>query len=110
MKCKGWFPTNALPGSPAKVEILRLRASLGLPLFHPDDDTSQMAGAVGVAARGIRGRVPGVSLHRRKWRAVVWDGRKRRNRYLGLYATEQEAIAAVKRAKRAMVKGKAAVG
>ena len=31
------LPTEALPGSPDKIEVLRLRASRRLPLFHPDD-------------------------------------------------------------------------
>jgi hypothetical protein len=30
-------PTDALPGSPRKVEILARRAAQGLPLFHPLD-------------------------------------------------------------------------
>ena len=32
-----WQPTAHRPGTPDKVEILRLRAGLGLPLFHSHD-------------------------------------------------------------------------
>lgn len=30
-------PTDATPGSPEKIEILRDRVSRGLPCFHPKD-------------------------------------------------------------------------
>jgi hypothetical protein len=30
-------PTNALPGSPEKVDILERRARMGLSLWHPND-------------------------------------------------------------------------
>ena len=30
-------PTKALPGTEAKIEVLRLRAEAGQDLFHPDD-------------------------------------------------------------------------
>jgi hypothetical protein len=32
-------PTDALPGTPAKVAVLEERARLGLCLWHPDDAT-----------------------------------------------------------------------
>jgi hypothetical protein len=31
------FATGALPGTLAKIEVLKQRASLGLQLWHPDD-------------------------------------------------------------------------
>jgi hypothetical protein len=31
------FPTNALPGSDAKIEIMKLRAGLRQELYHPQD-------------------------------------------------------------------------
>jgi len=34
-------PTQALPGSPQKIAVLRERASLGLELWHSDDATLQ---------------------------------------------------------------------
>jgi hypothetical protein len=30
-------PTRCLPGTPGKVAMMTLRASYGMPLFHPDD-------------------------------------------------------------------------
>ena len=33
------FPTNAVPGSPEKIEVLAQRAQLRLNLWHPDDAT-----------------------------------------------------------------------
>ena len=30
-------PTDAIPGSPAKIEVLRQRAARGQPLFHSQD-------------------------------------------------------------------------
>lgn len=33
------YPTNALPGSPEKILVLRQRAELRQDLFHPDDAT-----------------------------------------------------------------------
>jgi hypothetical protein len=32
-------PTRALPGTRDKIEVMRKRASAGLPLFHPEDAT-----------------------------------------------------------------------
>ena len=35
---KTWYdPTQAPPGSPEKIEVLRQRAERGLPLWHQDD-------------------------------------------------------------------------
>jgi hypothetical protein len=33
----GFTPTNAMPGSAAKVATLEARAAAGLPLWHPQD-------------------------------------------------------------------------
>ena len=33
----GFLATDALPGSPEKLEILARRIRDGLPLWHPDD-------------------------------------------------------------------------
>lgn len=32
-----FYPTNARPGSYAKIEVLAARWEAGLPLWHPDD-------------------------------------------------------------------------
>lgn len=32
-----FLPTDALPGSAEKIEVLRQRNELGLPLWHPND-------------------------------------------------------------------------
>lgn len=34
-------PTDALPGSAAKVEVLRMRLARGESLWHPDDATGE---------------------------------------------------------------------
>jgi hypothetical protein len=34
---RGWKPTTALPGTPEKVKVLMQRASMGYPLWHPQD-------------------------------------------------------------------------
>jgi hypothetical protein len=41
-------PTNAPAGSPEKIDILRKRVELGLPLWHEEDrvDYSGLTGAV----------------------------------------------------------------
>lgn len=36
-------PTNFMPGSPEKIEIMVARLALGQPLFHPNDRTIQSA-------------------------------------------------------------------
>jgi hypothetical protein len=33
-----WQPTNAVAGTTQKLEILRKRVELGVPLFHPNDN------------------------------------------------------------------------
>ena len=44
----GFEPTDAPAGSPEKIEILRRRVELGLPLWHDEDrvDYSGLTGAV----------------------------------------------------------------
>lgn len=32
-----FHPTDAIGGSPAKIEVMRLRVELGLPIHHKDD-------------------------------------------------------------------------
>jgi hypothetical protein len=41
-------PTHLAPGTPEKIELLRMRATHGLPLFHPQDkqDYSGMVGGI----------------------------------------------------------------
>jgi hypothetical protein len=43
-----FHPTNAPAGSPQKIDALRKRVELGLPLWHDDDrrDYSGLTGAV----------------------------------------------------------------
>lgn len=45
------LPTEASPGSPQKVEILRLRAELGLPLWHECDEA--VCSVIGVGDRKV---------------------------------------------------------
>lgn len=33
----GWEPTDALPGTEEKIEVMEKRAALGVPLWHPLD-------------------------------------------------------------------------
>jgi len=33
-----WRPTNAVAGTTQKLEVLRRRVELGVPLFHPNDN------------------------------------------------------------------------
>lgn len=35
---ESWQPTDAVAGTSQKVEILRHRVELGVPLFHPNDN------------------------------------------------------------------------
>ena len=44
----GFAPTDAPAGSPEKIEILRQRIELGLPLWHDSDrvDYSGLTGAI----------------------------------------------------------------
>ena len=44
----GFMPTNAAAGSDAKIEILRRRIEMGVPLWHNNDrvDYSGLTGAV----------------------------------------------------------------
>lgn len=46
--CSGFEPTDAPAGSAEKIEILRRRVELGLPLWHKNDrvDYSGLVGAV----------------------------------------------------------------
>ena len=39
-------PTHLAPGTPEKIELLRQRATHGLPLFH-DEDKKDYSGMVG---------------------------------------------------------------
>lgn len=38
-----WRPTNAVAGTTQKVEVLRSRVELGVPLFHPNDNQECLA-------------------------------------------------------------------
>jgi hypothetical protein len=33
-----WFPTMYGPGSPEKIEVMRQRVELGVPIWHPNDE------------------------------------------------------------------------
>lgn len=35
---ESWQPTDAVAGTSQKVDILRQRVELGVPLFHPNDN------------------------------------------------------------------------
>jgi hypothetical protein len=37
-----WQPTDAIAGTPQKIEILRHRIEQGVPLFHPDDNQERL--------------------------------------------------------------------
>ena len=37
-----FVPTDARPGSDEKLDVMRQRYETGQPLFHPDDETSQI--------------------------------------------------------------------
>jgi hypothetical protein len=43
------LPTDAPAGSLAKIETMRRRHEVGLPLFHPDDSTKQIPPPYGPA-------------------------------------------------------------
>ena len=77
-------PTQALPGSAAKIKVLAARAALGLPLFVAGD------------VRAPR-RQTGVSWCPRNhaWRARLWVPARQKTLHLGLYDTESEALEAL---------------
>jgi hypothetical protein len=43
---RAFVPTDAAPGSNEKIELLRARISMGLPLWH-DEDRVDYAGLIG---------------------------------------------------------------
>ncbi|MFO1065125.1 MAG: hypothetical protein U0892_14770 [Pirellulales bacterium] len=52
----GLEPTEALPGSPAKIEVLKMRASLGVPLWHDEDLQDLRISHPNASRRGPRGK------------------------------------------------------
>ena len=92
----GCVPTDAPAGSPAKEKALADRVRRGVCLHHPQDNPD--------ADPGVRphvGRVPGVTRCGEKWRACVHPPGAPRL-HLGLFATEEEAQAAVREARDAL--------
>lgn len=57
--------TDCEPGSPGKIEVLRMRLENGLPLWHPDDKLSQSRAVSGVTigfdGPGLR-EIPDIAL------------------------------------------------
>lgn len=83
-------PTVAPPGSAAKIAVMALRASRREPLFHPLDAVE--------GVRPVRKSLPrGVSwdCKRQKYRARIWDGKRKKAVHLGMFATAEEAVVAV---------------
>lgn len=60
-----WLPTNAVAGSPQKLETLRNRAELGVPLFHPNDNRECLCTREENQIRGVAIRVVKTWRHRR---------------------------------------------
>lgn len=92
-------PTQAAPGSPEKVRVMRLRAALRLPLFHPQDAAGTAEGAPGRGAgpRAAKLTPRGISWNARKkryWVRVSVDGE---TRYVGAYRTLEQAVRALER-------------
>ena len=94
-------PTSALPGTEAKIEVLRLRAEAGQELFHPEDaglpaslKSSQSS------ARRTRNRArAGMSKVKLSWKVRIWLPAIKMQVNLGFYKTYQEGIQARDKAK-----------
>lgn len=107
--------TRAAPGSAEKIEVMRQRAERGEALFHPGDSTefgrayhSQAMPTSDHQTEGRRrkGRKgTGVIKAGNRWRASVWDSAQLRTVRLGLFETEEEALAAVAAARKRLAEG-----
>lgn len=93
-------PTNALPGSKAKIKVMAERHRLGLPIFHPLDPVCEMGAvshpnkSIDRAARPLpRGVIWCAQTSR--YRARPYDPRTRKVKNLGRYKTVEEAEAVV---------------
>lgn len=63
-------PTDAQPGSAAKVEVLAMRAAAGFPLWHPDDK----CGPVCLHSPMLNRYKPPKGPHRLGWAFKGWKG------------------------------------
>jgi hypothetical protein len=90
-------PTDAPPGSEAKIKVLTERRAAGQQLWHPADARIPVATPAPVRLPPER-QVRGLTWLKRKqrWRACPTIGGQRV--YLGLFRTEDEAAAAVRQA------------
>lgn len=97
-QCRAYAPTDALPGTPAKIEVMSARAALRLPVFHPGDARVPMGREQpkrnGHDALPERPLPVGVSRRGYRFRArAKTPGGKRIS--LGCFATVEEAARAV---------------
>ncbi len=59
-----WRPTSAVAGTTQKLEILRNRVELGVPLFHPSDNPEFVSSSNGSQLKTPAIRVVKLAYHR----------------------------------------------
>ncbi len=59
-----WRPTSAVAGTTQKLEILRNRVELGVPLFHPNDNQECVCSSTGAKTKAPAIRVVKLAHHR----------------------------------------------
>jgi hypothetical protein len=93
-------PTQALPGSDAKIAVLQERARLHQPLFHPQDACHEV-GAVAHANIRLPGLAAetGVGPIGRRWRARIWCAPLRQFLHLGYHPSREHARSVTRRAR-----------
>ncbi len=59
-----WRPTSAVAGTTQKLEVLRNRLELGVPLFHPNDNQEYVRSSTGSQTKAPAIRVVKLAHHR----------------------------------------------
>jgi hypothetical protein len=88
------LPTDAAPGSEAKILAMAERFARGEYLHHPDDSLVLARKAAGQAGHNESRRITW-NEERRLWRVRVWDGKKLK--HIGYYASKREARLALEK-------------
>ncbi len=93
-------PTSYPPGSDGKLAVLAERFARGERLHHPLDARLQTAADVQAAGNPMDGRrrggrqSKGISPVHQRWKARAWNPRVKKLVYVGLFQSEEAAIAA----------------
>ncbi len=59
-----WEPTDAIAGTAQKVQILRSRVEMGVPLFHPNDNQECLCSNIGTPSKAPSIRIVKLCAHR----------------------------------------------